>query len=67
MTLRIQCLVIDCHDPAVVAGFWRDLFAVGSDEQLQVLVSQAWDPQREIVAPATLSAPGSATSRDDPA
>lgn len=23
MTLRIQCLVIDCHDPEVVAGFWE--------------------------------------------
>jgi hypothetical protein len=22
MTLRIQCLCIDCHDPDVVAGFW---------------------------------------------
>jgi hypothetical protein len=23
MTLRIQCLIIDCHDPEVVAGFWE--------------------------------------------
>ncbi|MCO5995501.1 VOC family protein [Actinoallomurus rhizosphaericola] len=23
MTLRIQCLVIDCHDLEVVAGFWE--------------------------------------------
>jgi glyoxalase superfamily protein len=23
MTLRIQCVVIDCHDPAVVAAFWE--------------------------------------------
>jgi hypothetical protein len=23
MTLRIQCLDIDCHDPQVVAGFWE--------------------------------------------
>jgi hypothetical protein len=23
MTLRIQCLDIDCHDPRVVAGFWE--------------------------------------------
>ena len=23
MTLRIQCLCVDCHDPEVVAGFWQ--------------------------------------------
>ncbi|HEU5157487.1 MAG TPA: VOC family protein [Streptosporangiaceae bacterium] len=23
MTLRIQCVVIDCHDPAAVAAFWE--------------------------------------------
>jgi glyoxalase superfamily protein len=23
MTLRIQCLTIDCHDPRTVAGFWE--------------------------------------------
>jgi hypothetical protein len=23
MTLRIQCLSIDCHDPGTVAGFWE--------------------------------------------
>jgi predicted enzyme related to lactoylglutathione lyase len=23
MTLRIQCVDVDCHDPAVVAGFWE--------------------------------------------
>ncbi|GAB2850862.1 VOC family protein [Actinoallomurus bryophytorum] len=23
MTLRIQCLDVDCHDPGVVAGFWE--------------------------------------------
>jgi predicted enzyme related to lactoylglutathione lyase len=21
--MRIQCLIIDCHDPSVVAGFWE--------------------------------------------
>jgi catechol 2,3-dioxygenase-like lactoylglutathione lyase family enzyme len=23
MTLRIQCVCVDCHDPAVVAAFWE--------------------------------------------
>ena len=23
MTLRIQCLVVDCQDPSLVAGFWE--------------------------------------------
>jgi hypothetical protein len=23
MTLRIQCVCVDCHDPEVVAGFWQ--------------------------------------------
>jgi predicted enzyme related to lactoylglutathione lyase len=23
MTLRIQCVVVDCHDPAAVAAFWE--------------------------------------------
>jgi hypothetical protein len=23
MTLRIQCLIVDCHAPDVVAGFWE--------------------------------------------
>lgn len=23
MTVRIQCLIIDCHEPDVVAGFWE--------------------------------------------
>jgi hypothetical protein len=23
MTLRIQCLVVDCHEPGAVAGFWE--------------------------------------------
>jgi hypothetical protein len=23
VTLRIQCLNIDCHDPGTVAGFWE--------------------------------------------
>ncbi|CUR57011.1 conserved hypothetical protein [metagenome] len=25
MSLRIQCLVIDCHDPARLAGFWQQV------------------------------------------
>lgn len=25
--LRIECLTIDCHDPAMLAAFWRDVLA----------------------------------------
>lgn len=25
MNIRVQCVVIDCHDPPVLAGFWADV------------------------------------------
>jgi predicted enzyme related to lactoylglutathione lyase len=59
MTLRIQCLVIDCHDPRAVAGFWEA--ALGwrrthdNDEQV-VLEPPAGSPE-DGVSPDLLFVP----------
>ena len=56
MSLRIQCVVVDCHDPRTVAGFWQQALGwrrtVETDDEI-VLEPPAGSPQ-DGVAPDLL-------------